>query len=135
MPDAIDRQKAIEAVDGIEVIIGDIKEALIEVDGAYNVKTTRVIYDTLDWVKKRIRSLPAVQTQGWISVKERLPESEGEYLIYAKDQEHLPNIVIDEYKLTRKKWVYKCPYFRYESPVTHWMPLPHSPQTQEGEDG
>ena len=83
-----------------------------------------------------------VTVQEWISVKDRLPERDGEYLTtikhfgkysgvnvrwFAKDGE-----TVDEYELAGQKYVW---YF-YDSEygyvptdsVTHWMPLTELPK-------
>ena len=67
----------------------------------------------------------------WISVKDRLPEEEGWYLVYTT-----PN---REHKSINKAMfckVYACgnfePYWRgaggHWANVTHWMPLPEAPK-------
>jgi hypothetical protein len=54
---------------------------------------------------------------GWISVKDRLPEKDGEYLTYCNDSKN-GNIDVD-------------PFFDdcYPYGVTHWQPLPAPPGT------
>ena len=83
-----------------------------------------------------------VTVQEWISVKDRLPEQDGEYLIYkvwgtrgwcdklyfAKDGRK-----VDKYDFGRK---WKNVWYKYDSEwgyisidyVTHWMPLPQPPK-------
>ena len=82
-----------------------------------------------------------VTVQEWISVKDRLPEKDGGYLVvsnyfshqsinvrsFAKDGE-----TVNEYDLAGEKNV----WYRYDSEygyvstdsVTHWMPLPLPPK-------
>lgn len=62
---------------------------------------------------------------GWISVKDRLPEKNGDYLIYNTDGIVWPYWYDKEYK----EW-YDSSGYLTES-VTHWMPLPEAPK--EGE--
>jgi hypothetical protein len=81
----------------------------------------------------------------WISVKDRLPEEEGEYLtiqIYKlkpiKGIEETPkekaNVCIEGYSTIRcEEWDSEIcggahPAFYYSGKVTHWMPLPEPPQ-------
>ena len=60
----------------------------------------------------------------WISVKDRLPESEEErVLVRIKYKELIygvPSLDTDRYK--NNNWV------RYGEYVTHWMPLPEPPK-------
>ena len=86
-----------------------------------------------------------VTVQKWIPVTERLPEEDGEYLVwfgrnmfehyaevrhFAKDGE-----TVDEYDLHHEKnvWYYYDSEWGYVAcrNVTHWMPLPEPPK--EGE--
>lgn len=53
----------------------------------------------------------------WISVKDGLPTSSGSYLVYA-------NVVdIDIYDAEEGEWEFWCNW-----KVTHWQPLPDSPE-------
>ena len=80
-----------------------------------------------------------VTVQEWISVKDRLPQVDGSYLVttncfgnrqginircFAKDGE-----TVDEYDLAGQKyvWYFYDSEYGYVSTdsVTHWMPLPH----------
>ena len=86
-----------------------------------------------------------VTVQKWISVKDRLPEKDGAYLVttnsfgdrqsvklrwFAKDGEN-----IDAYDLAGQKDVWylydiECGYVSIKT-VTHWMPLPQPPKKEE----
>ena len=83
-----------------------------------------------------------VTVQEWISVKDRLPEEDGSYLVttnsfgdrqsvklrwFAKDGEN-----VDAYDLAGQKDVWylydsECGYVSVKT-VTHWMPLPLPPK-------
>ena len=83
-----------------------------------------------------------VTVQEWISVKDRLPEKDGAYLVttnsfgdrqsvklrwFAKDGEN-----VDAYDLAGQKDVWylydiECGYVSIKT-VTHWMPLPLPPK-------
>lgn len=73
-----------------------------------------------------------VETDGWIPVSERLPESEGEYLTNQLDVWDLPHIVIllfrngefgiyDDESTNMSEWL-------SAEFVTHWRPLPETPK-------
>ena len=86
-----------------------------------------------------------VTVQEWISVKDRLPEKDGAYLVttnsfgdrqsvkfrwFAKDAE-----MAGAYDLAGQKNVWylydsECGYISINS-VTHWMPLPEPPKNEE----
>ena len=61
---------------------------------------------------------------GWISVKDRLPEDDKEVLAY--DSEH-KEIVIALYDSEYEEWDYGD---WYEGAITHWQPLPELPEVE-----
>ena len=67
----------------------------------------------------------------WISVNERLPEENGDYITYG-DVEFIPdhNDEPNTYKAIRIRRFYSGTYFDFEwkDYVTHWMPLPKPPK-------
>lgn len=67
----------------------------------------------------------------WISVKDRLPELEGVFLVivYGKPKENIELIGSVEFAEYRKGegWFIEA-YPEWESPnITHWMPIPRTP--------
>ena len=60
-----------------------------------------------------------VENNGWISVENKLPSEEGEYLIYKENDP----IEVKYYDL--KQWGY---YHSADEHPTHWMPLPEAPK-------
>ena len=77
-----------------------------------------------------IERLEAAQPK-WISVKERLPEEDGEYLVlkvhnYRKDDGYMAQEVALFLRTRDPEWVVGnlCE-------VTHWMPLPQPPEVSE----
>ena len=61
---------------------------------------------------------------GWISVKDRLPEDDKEVLAY--DSEH-KEIVIAFYDSEYEEWTYDD---WYDGEITHWQPLPELPEVE-----
>ena len=61
-----------------------------------------------------------VTIQKWIPVTERLPEEDGEYLVYCGEYDGIC-IIYHEILKTKSKWRSKW------KDVTHWMPLPEPP--------
>ena len=64
---------------------------------------------------------------GWISVKDRLPEKKGYYLIFNTDRTVWPYW----YDPFVNQWVDSLG-FRTES-VTHWIPMPEPPKEADNE--
>ena len=62
-----------------------------------------------------------VTVQEWISVKDRLPEKEGDYLIYA-------TVPFNGRKFMAVMHYEKDAYLPIWSDTTHWMPLPQPPK-------
>ena len=58
----------------------------------------------------------------WISVKDRMPEKEGRYLVYAPGTNNMGEIIMRIIPHRDNK------YIRDESTITHWMPLPAPPK-------
>ena len=94
---------------------------------------------------KAVSDLSKTKVQRWIPFAERLPEEDGEYLVwfdrnmfehyaevrhFAKDGE-----TVDEYDLHHEKnvWYYYDSEWGYVAclNVTHWMPLPEPPKEDE----
>ena len=63
---------------------------------------------------------------GWIDVRDRLPEDEGNYLCHFTDG-NIETLVY--YPEERKEWGEGFLHFS----ITHWMPLPEPPEG-EGEE-
>lgn len=72
-------------------------------------------------------ALPQKETSGWISVKDRLPEEETEYLCWFGDYPMGAFVMVCRWNKIRgafwcysdnAKWAF----------VTHWMPLPEPPK-------
>lgn len=62
----------------------------------------------------------------WISVKERLPENKGRYIIYVRG----PEPFVSWFDGYRFRTIGIAPFVY---PATHWMPLPAAPKA-EGEN-
>lgn len=64
----------------------------------------------------------------WISVDERLPEKEDDYLVYTT----AGFIETDRFSVPEDKDV-DGHWFELDDYVTHWMPLPEAPRMKGGE--
>lgn len=72
----------------------------------------------------------------WISVEERLPETEGDYLVWNKEQKRIeirffhrlpPHYPVESHPEIRE---YFGNFADYKI-ITHWMPLPEAPKGGE----
>ena len=114
-----------------------VKEKLVELLNIIIQPGQKTLGDIADYLITN-----GVTVQEWISVKDRLPEKDGAYLVttnsfgdrqnvkfrwFAKDGE-----MVDAYDLAGQKDVWylydsECGYVSINS-VTHWMPLPEPPK-------
>lgn len=79
----------------------------------------------------------------WVSVKDRLPTEEGEYLICFSNDDRSDRILVDSFQYQwRREKISEAEerYYRSEEMsfdpywnVTHWMPLPAAPKMESGE--
>ena len=80
------------------------------------------------------RAYCALERDRWISVEDRLPEKDGEYLFYG-DQYFVPdhNGDPDNYKRIKSGyWIVNqsLPDYIGNMIFTHWMPLPEPPKEE-----
>ena len=66
---------------------------------------------------------PTTVFDGWISVKDRLPDKKGDYLIYNTDG------IVWPYWYDGDGWYDTLGYLTQR--VTHWMPLPEPPEVED----
>ena len=115
----------------------DVREKLVELLDIIFQPGQRTLEDVADHLIAN-----GVTMQEWISVKDRLPENDGSYLVtinsfggrkyidvcwFAKDGE-----AVDEYELAGQEnvWYYYDSEWGYISvdSITNWMPLPQLPK-------
>ena len=69
----------------------------------------------------------------WISVKDRLPENEGKYILLVQKRHVIATFYQGNFYKSRapkryyKNWLTENKQY---STVTHWMPLPEPPQSE-----
>lgn len=82
-------------------------------------------------MENRIAELES-QLPKWISVKDRLPEEYGDYLVVYKNYNDKDVIDVFTYAFDTKQG-YACwvDDFEEDTSVTHWMPLPPHLQTNK----
>ena len=66
-----------------------------------------------------------VLSNGWISVKDRLPEKNGRYLVCEYGEAYSA-----EYEKNRPDSEWTDDYEGYFMKVSHWMPLPEPPEEE-----
>ena len=113
---------------------GALYDALWDAKEEKQVKSLKGVFDFID-------NFPVedVQEVKWISVKDRLPDTDGYYLCVWNETidvfEFAKNLYkVDKYSFTNKKGksgFYECDrewgFIEHED-VTHWMPLPELPK-------
>lgn len=92
------------------------------------------------WIERCSRAEKQLEQRNWVSVKDRLPEEDGHYLVVAvirgKTETWRCRLVLPYSKFFKKFSAFKPVKFaeRYEiQKVTHWLELP--PMPKEDEDG
>ena len=82
-------------------------------------KNTRRHLDTIGFISN------GVTVQEWVSVKDRLPEESGMYIVTANDG-HAQRVSFVQWQNKNRTWNLNGArsYWR----VTHWMPMPQPPK-------
>lgn len=102
------------------------------------LKRCETVHEALAFASLRtavmgLRSASVAPRAEWISVKERLPETEGWYFVWDDVQETVkkrffyripPNFPVETYPHIREYFGNVSDYKRF----THWMPLPEPPK-------
>ena len=90
-------------------------------------------------IEEALRAVPAVSVPQWISVKDRLPDVAGMYIVTACDEwcSHGEGIwydtvvVVAEYSGGCWNWNDNGTDYDIDDLVTHWMPLPKPPKGEK----
>ena len=115
MADLIDRQAAIDALDGEIKVIGKVNAKAV-------LKYTKMVSD-------RIKALPSAQPEPkWIPVEERLPEV-GKFVL-------VTDMYLDDVTIARFDGAWEDQHGNWSSfgCVTAWMPLPKPYERSEDVD-
>jgi len=123
------------AIDGYE-LLGI--ERLLDTDVIRKSKTASWL---LDQVLHDIQAMPTLtQPNEWVSVGERLPETNQVYIVCCNDEGapygegiwYQKNVVVAaEYYGGSWTWYEGSHEYDLEGIVTHWMPLPEPPEVSE----
>jgi len=102
-------------------------------DCARNSRDCQRVYSwTLMDVCSMLDDAPTIG--GWISVKDRLPDRDGEYMVYGQSEamrELLPdNAPIWICYYCKEHGFYNIEMRREYDYITHWMPLPEPPKEE-----
>lgn len=108
----------------------DYTKREIETAAKNNCLTIRLnlAYAEIESLKRKYNeALKAQSKQKWISCDDRLPETDGYYLVYGTEYdffsgEEIPYYGMLQYSLKHKAWNTKAPI-----KVIHWQPLPEPP--------
>ena len=79
-------------------------------------------------------AIEELSSSKWISVNERLPVKEGEYITFTNASGKSKGVLAQNFEITtvRGKEVKRWIWFNRISPwkVTHWMPMPEPPKEE-----
>ena len=138
MSDLISRQDALAAVQKLHWVN---VEAESPNPWDTDLSTLRISMD-VGAIRRAIKDVPAAQ-EGWVSVKERLPELGQEVLVYAVGKidgfigEHVYALCsrfvqrLFPSSPGYERWSTPWEYFHTDYEITHWMSMPEPPK--EGE--
>ena len=115
----------------------DAREKLVELVKLAGVRNKGVALGIADCLV-----INGVTVQEWVSVKDRLPEEDGKYLVFEQNNGRTNTSILRFAKDARKvdrydfKSRWENAWYEYDSEwghytvdsVTHWMPLPEPPQ-------
>lgn len=97
-------------------------------------------FDYIDEIRMAITDMKICEANNgdWISVKDRLPEAEGRYLVFYGDAVFLKFgifddkdcINIDRWSQKHMKW-WDIEFNREIQNITHWMLLPEPPEEED----
>ena len=76
-------------------------------------------------------AIELLESQQWISVKDRLPDTSIEYIVCAIDEDGEQFVTSDHWLDTVRHWYLFDEHA--DSVVTHWMPLPEPPKEKNNE--
>ena len=105
-----------------DALINDIKNCLWDWESVDGITVTTVLKQTI----ADIENQPTVG--GWVSVKDRPPEEDGDYLVYSIFE------LIDRLRFFDGVWWdygVEC----QPGVVTHWMPQPETPKEYQIKEG
>ena len=80
--------------------------------------------NTLYALKQTVQVMPEIEKSGWISVKERMPETEGKYIVCTAKS----SVYCTKFKGCGDIGVFKTDMNTH---ITHWMPLPDAPEVDD----
>lgn len=111
MKEYIERNALMEDIEQSVVFTVKVGEKSAEMRGAHKIVD-------------RIKCAPVVDFPGWVSVKERVPDTDDRVLCCTVTKKGTRNIVIGYYM----DGAWRC---GMNSNVTHWMLLPEAPCTEK----
>lgn len=106
------------------------KEKQIEKDELFGILSNTINganFDDLSEAVYKISDVAGYRKQEWISVEDRLPETDTRVLVYMHEN-RMSYTKIDTDRIVARKWV------RWGNLVTHWMPLPEAPKMKGDSD-
>lgn len=95
----------------------------------WNVRPHEDVFDAIkSAIAVRMHAVP--KAEGWVSVKDRMPETRHAVLVYTPHHKNIWAATMHE----DGNWYIWSPNYRilldpdWYGPITHWMPLPEVPE-------
>ena len=123
---------ACTSIDENGVTDGECKICPYDKDFAKGACWVRLCCDAIELLKEQLKEQPH-----WIPVKERLPKSmANKVIVYLQHEDLVSHIGYGHYERHKDGPVWYDlethePFINYGYTVTHWMPMPKSPEGEE----
>ena len=130
------REEAIEYWEGLRKTFFSQLEKEENHFGRMHLQTTIDVLDTTISALRARQEQESKPLNEWISVKDKLPEKDGNYLVTACDEGcsagegiwYSTVVVVAEYYKGSWTWYDGGREYSLEGIVTHWMPMPNPPK-------
>jgi hypothetical protein len=94
----------------------------------HNADVSKVMPDTCEHILDMEKM---VDVNGWISVKDRMPKKEGEYLAFGYSASDAARWIVVMYDPRDECWYELSSDWDWTDDVTHWQELPEPPKEEE----
>ncbi len=128
------KEKQIEKQDIIAKLAKDLADAwIVDFEGNPHDLSEILMFSDIANIAEQLVERSYRKQSGWISVEERLPETEGDYLVWNKEKKRIeirffyrlpPHYPVESHPEIRE---YFGNFADYKI-ITHWMPLPEAPK-------
>lgn len=130
MNDVISRQAVLDAIEKTHWFTVQADSNTDYFCGTIDDIVSLNVHIDIDAVRRAVNDVPAVS--GWVSVKDRLPDKEGQYICWFGKNTVIKGAAIATY-LEEWKAFGSFESLKTYPNVTHWMPMPEPPKEADNE--